>query len=147
MINSLYPVIRKMLIFITKVSIVAILLVILVNYIENLTSYYNNHYYLGYDGYYYPYTPFSNFIGEYFVVSFTSTFFLFLLSVSLRFCWRHQLGIYYMGALLVQRHFNDVIYTSNTAFIVISYLNIAVISIIIFINVKQFIKNNRRVGD
>lgn len=139
------PLIRKTLVSVTKVSVVAILVTILINYVENLYSYYSNHFYLGDDGYYYPYTPISFKIGLYFVTEFTSTFFLFLLSVSLRFCWRHQLGIFYIFAQLIQRHFNDDIYTSNTAFIAISYLNIAVISLIIFINVKQFIKNNRRV--
>lgn len=143
--DKYYPLIRKTLVSVTKISVVIILIVILINYAENLYSYYSNHFYLGNDGYYYPYTPITFAIGRYFVAGFTSTFFLFLLSVSLRFCWRHQLGIYYMFALLIQRHFNDYIYTSNTAFLFISYLNIAVILLIIFINVKQLIKNNRGV--
>lgn len=143
--NSLYPYIRKLLVSITKVSVVLLLLAILLNYVENLYAYHSNVFYLGTDGYYYLYTPITFQVSEILLVNANTAFFLFLLSVSLRFCWRHQLGIFYMFALLIQRHFNDYIYTSNTAFIAISYLNIAVISLIIFINVKQFIKNNRRV--
>lgn len=143
--NNLYPYIRRMLVGITKFSVVLLLLAILVNYIENLYAYYSNVFYIGDDGYYYLYTPITFYISEVLLINANTAFFLFLLSVSLRFCWRHQLGIFYMFALLIQRHFNDAIYTSNTAFIAISYLNIAVISLIIFINVKQFIKNNRRV--
>lgn len=143
--NMLYPYIRKLLVSITKVSVVLLLLAILLNYVENLYAYHSNVFYLGTDGYYYLYTPITFQVSEILLVNANTAFFLFLLSISLRFCWRHQLGIFYMFALLIQRHFNDYIYTSNTAFIAISYLNIAVISLIIFINVKQFIKNNRRV--
>lgn len=143
--NNLYPYIRKILINVTKISVVVLLLSILINYVENLTAYHGNVYYVGLDGYYYLYTPITFKLCKILYINTESVLFLFLLSVSLRFCWRHQLGIYYMGTLLVQRHFNDSIYTSNTAFLAISYLNIAVISLIIFINVKQFIKNNRRV--
>lgn len=143
--KNIYPHIRKLLVSITKISVVLLLLAILLNYVENLYAYYSNVFYLGIDGYYYLYTPITFKVSEILLINANTAFFLFLLSVSLRFCWRHQLGIYYMFALLIQRHFNDYIYTSNTAFLFISYLNIAVILLIIFINVKQFIKNNRRV--
>lgn len=142
---DIYPIVRKILISTTKVSVVVLLFIVLINYVENLYAYSENVYYKGDDGFLYLYTPITFYLGDFITIDITLPFFLLILSVSLRFCWRHQLGIFYMFALLIQRHFNDYIYTSNTAFIAISYLNIAVISLIIFINVKQFIKNNRRV--
>lgn len=92
------------------------------------------------DGYYYLYTPISFTIAEYIQISFITSLFLLILSISLRFCWRHQIGIVYLLILCVQRNFNDVLFTSNSAFLTICYTNIAVILVILFLGVQQFIR-------
>lgn len=97
--------------------------------------------YEGTDGYYYLYTPISFTIAEYIQISFITSLFLLILSISLRFCWRHQIGIVYLLILCVQRNFNDVLFTSNSAFLTICYTNIAVILVILFLGIQQFFRN------
>lgn len=125
--NSLYPILRKVLVQVTKIATTVLLLIVFV--------------YEGTDGYYYLYTPISFTIAEYIQISFITSLFLLILSISLRFCWRHQIGIVYLLILCVQRNFNDVLFTSNSAFLTICYTNIAVILVILFLGIQQFFRN------
>lgn len=97
--------------------------------------------YQDYDGYYCLYTPLSFTIAEYIQISFITSLFLLILSISLRFCWKHQIGIFYLLVLCIQRNFNDVLFTSNSAFLTICYTNIAVILVILFLGIQQFFRN------
>lgn len=126
--NSLYPILRKVLVQVTKIATTVLLLIVLSVY-------------EGTDGYYYLYTPISFTIAEYIQISFITSLFLLILSISLRFCWRHQIGIVYLLILCVQRNFNDVLFTSNSAFLTICYTNIAVILVILFLGIQQFFRN------
>lgn len=121
--NSLYPILRKVLVQVTKIATTVLLLIVFT------------------DGYYYLYTPISFTIAEYIQISFITSLFLLILSISLRFCWRHQIGIVYLLILCVQRNFNDVLFTSNSAFLTICYTNIAVILVILFLGIQQFFRN------
>lgn len=118
--NSLYPILRRILVQVTKIATTVFLLIVLIDYIEKLIAY--------------------NFIAEYIQISFITSLFLLILSISLRFCWRHQIGIVYLLILCVQRNFNDVLFTSNSAFLTICYTNIAVILVILFLGIQQFIR-------
>lgn len=113
--NSLYPILRKVLVQVTKIATTVLLLIVLIDYFEKLIAFKFESVYEGTDGYYYLYTP--------------------------RFCWRHQIGIVYLLILCVQRNFNDVLFTSNSAFLTICYTNIAVILVILFLGIQQFFRN------
>lgn len=132
--NSLYPILRKVLVQVTKIATTVLLL-------EKLIAFKFESVYEGTDGYYYLYTPISFTIAEYIQISFITSLFLLILSISLRFCWRHQIGIVYLLILCVQRNFNDVLFTSNSAFLTICYTNIAVILVILFLGIQQFFRN------
>lgn len=123
--NSLYPILRKVLVQVTKIATTVLLLIVLIDYFEKLIAFKFESVYEGTDGYYYLYT----------------SLFLLILSISLRFCWRHQIGIVYLLILCVQRNFNDVLFTSNSAFLTICYTNIAVILVILFLGIQQFFRN------
>lgn len=129
--NSLYPILRKVLVQVTKIATTVLLLIVLIDYFEKLIAFKFESVYEGTDGYYYLYTP----------ISFITSLFLLILSISLRFCWRHQIGIVYLLILCVQRNFNDVLFTSNSAFLTICYTNIAVILVILFLGIQQFFRN------
>lgn len=118
--NSLYPILRKVLVQVTKIATTVLLLIVLIDYFEKLIAFT---------------------IAEYIQISFITSLFLLILSISLRFCWRHQIGIVYLLILCVQRNFNDVLFTSNSAFLTICYTNIAVILVILFLGIQQFFRN------
>lgn len=127
--NSLYPILRKVLVQVTKIATTVLLLIVLIDYFEKLIAFKFESVYEGTDGYYYLYTPISFTIAEYIQISFITSLFLLILSISLRFCWRHQIN------------FNDVLFTSNSAFLTICYTNIAVILVILFLGIQQFFRN------
>lgn len=104
--NSLYPILRKVLVQVTKIATTVLLLIVLIDYFEKLIAFKFESVYEGTDGYYYLYTPISFTIAEYIQISFITSLFLLILSISLRFCWRHQIGIVYLLILCVQRNFN-----------------------------------------
>lgn len=131
--NSLYPILRKVLVQVTKIATTVLLLIVLIDYFEKLIAFKFESVYEGTDGYYYLY--------KYIQISFITSLFLLILSISLRFCWRHQIGIVYLLILCVQRNFNDVLFTSNSAFLTICYTNIAVILVILFLGIQQFFRN------
>lgn len=135
--NSLYPILRKVLVQVTKIATTVLLLIVLIDYFEKLIAFKFESVYEGTDGYYYLYIT----IAEYIQISFITSLFLLILSISLRFCWRHQIGIVYLLILCVQRNFNDVLFTSNSAFLTICYTNIAVILVILFLGIQQFFRN------
>lgn len=135
--NSLYPILRKVLVQVTKIATTVLLLIVLIDYFEKLIAFKFESVYEGTDGYYYLYTPISFTIAEYIQISFITSLFLLILSISLRFCWRHQIGIVYLLILCV----NDVLFTSNSAFLTICYTNIAVILVILFLGIQQFFRN------
>lgn len=135
--NSLYPILRKVLVQVTKIATTVLLLIVLIDYFEKLIAFKFESVYEGTDGYYYLYTPISFTIAEYIQISFITSLFF----ISLRFCWRHQIGIVYLLILCVQRNFNDVLFTSNSAFLTICYTNIAVILVILFLGIQQFFRN------
>lgn len=135
--NSLYPILRKVLVQVTKIATTVLLLIVLIDYFEKLIAFKFESVYEGTDGYYYLYTPISFTIAEYIQISFITSLFLLILSISLRFCWRHQIVL----ILCVQRNFNDVLFTSNSAFLTICYTNIAVILVILFLGIQQFFRN------
>lgn len=139
--NSLCPILRKVLVQVTKIATTVLLLIVLIDYFEKLIAFKFESVYEGTDGYYYLYTPISFTIAEYIQISFITSLFLLILSISLRFCWRHQIGIVYLLILCVQRNFNDVLFTSNSAFLTICYTNIAVILVILFLGIQQFFRN------
>lgn len=139
--NSLYPILRKVLVQVTKIATTVLLLIVLIDYFEKLIAFKFERVYEGTDGYYYLYTPISFTIAEYIQISFITSLFLLILSISLRFCWRYQIGIVYLLILCVQRNFNDVLFTSNSAFLTICYTNIAVILVILFLGIQQFFRN------
>lgn len=132
--NSLYPILRRILVQVTKIATTVFLLIVL------LIAYNFKVVYQDYDGYYCLYTPLSFTIAEYIQISFITSLFLLILSISLRFCWKHQIGIVYLLVLCIQRNFNDVLFTSNSAFLTICYTNIAVILVILFLGIQQFIR-------
>lgn len=125
--NSLYPILRKVLVQVTKIATTVLLLIVLIDYFEKLIAFKFESVYEGTDGYYYLYTPISFTIAEYIQISFITSLFLLILSISLRFCWR--------------QNFNDVLFTSNSAFLTICYTNIAVILVILFLGIQQFFRN------
>ena len=133
--NSLYPILRKVLVQVTKIATTVLLLIVLIDYFEKLIAFKFESVYEG------TYTPISFTIAEYIQISFITSLFLLILSISLRFCWRHQIGIVYLLILCVQRNFNDVLFTSNSAFLTICYTNIAVILVILFLGIQQFFRN------
>lgn len=139
--NSLYPILRRILVQVTKIATTVFLLIVLIDYIEKLIAYNFKVVYQDYDGYYCLYTPLSFTIAEYIQISFITSLFLLILSISLRFCWKHQIGIVYLLVLCIQRNFNDVLFTSNSAFLTICYTNIAVILVILFLGIQQFFRN------
>ena len=94
--NSLYPILRRILVQVTKIATTVFLLIVLIDYIEKLIAYNFKVVYQDYDGYYCLYTPLSFTIAEYIQISFITSLFLLILSISLRFCWKHQIGIVYL---------------------------------------------------
>lgn len=109
---SLSPLFRKLLIVLTKYVVYVLCLLLLIDYSEKLIAYYNNDFFEGMDGYAY----------------------------LLHFCWKYLLGVLYIFAVLIQREYLDTIFTSNSAFLTICYTNIAVILVILFLGVQQFIR-------
>lgn len=126
--NSLYPILRKVLVQVTKIATTVLLLIVLIDYFEKLIAFKFESVYEGTDA-------------EYIQISFITSLFLLILSISLRFCWRHQIGIVYLLILCVQRNFNDVLFTSNSAFLTICYTNMAAILVILFLGIQQFFRN------
>ena len=92
--NSLYPILRKVLVQVTKIATTVLLLIVLIDYFEKLIAFKFESVYEGTDGYYYLYTPISFTIAEYIQISFITSLFLLILSISLRFCWRHKLALF-----------------------------------------------------
>lgn len=119
---SLSPLFRKLLIVLTKYVVYVLCLLLLIDYSEKLIAYYNNDFFEGMDGYAYLFTP----------ISFSITL--------LHFCWKYLLGVLYIFAVLIQREYLNTIFTSNSAFLTICYTNIAVILVILFLGVQQFIR-------
>lgn len=57
--NSLYPILRKVLVQVTKIATTVLLLIVLIDYFEKLIAFKFESVYEGTDGYYYLYTPIS----------------------------------------------------------------------------------------
>lgn len=55
--NSLYPILRRILVQVTKIATTVFLLIVLIDYIEKLIAYNFKVVYQDYDGYYCLYTP------------------------------------------------------------------------------------------
>ena len=89
--NSLYPILRKVLVQVTKIATTVLLLIVLIDYFEKLIAFKFESVYEGTDGYYYLYTPISFTIAEYIQISFITSLFLLILSISLRFCLKRGL--------------------------------------------------------
>lgn len=68
--NSLYPILRKVLVQVTKIATTVLLLIVLIDYFEKLIAFKFESVYEGTDGYYYLYTPISFTIAEYIQISF-----------------------------------------------------------------------------
>ena len=81
--NSLYPILRKVLVQVTKIATTVLLLIVLIDYFEKLIAFKFESVYEGTDGYYYLYTPISFTIAEYIQISFITSLFLLILSISL----------------------------------------------------------------
>lgn len=77
--NSLYPILRKVLVQVTKIATTVLLLIVLIDYFEKLIAFKFESVYEGTDGYYYLYTPISFTIAEYIQISFITSLFLLIL--------------------------------------------------------------------
>lgn len=75
--NSLYPILRKVLVQVTKIATTVLLLIVLIDYFEKLIAFKFESVYEGTDGYYYLYTPISFTIAEYIQISFITSFLVF----------------------------------------------------------------------
>lgn len=129
----LAPKCRKALVVLTKYAVYFLCLILLCDYVDKLSAFYNGDVYLGQDGNYY----FTRIIK----ITITLNIFLLILGIALRFCWRYLLGVLYIFAVLIQREYLDTIFTSNSAFLTICYTNIAVILVILFLGIQQFFRN------
>lgn len=137
----LAPKCRKALVVLTKYAVYFLCLILLCDYVDKLSAFYNGDVYLGKDGNYYFYTPVAIFLTRIIKITITLNIFLLILGIALRFCWRYLLGVLYIFAVLIQREYLDTIFTSNSAFLTICYTNIAVILVILFLGIQQFFRN------
>lgn len=128
----LAPKCRKALVVLTKYAVYFLCLILLCDYVDKLSAFYNGDVYLGQDGNYYFYTPVAFFLTRIIKITITLNIFLLILGIALRFCWRYLLGVLYNL---------DTIFTSNSAFLTICYTNIAVILVILFLGIQQFFRN------
>lgn len=123
----LAPKCRKALVVLTKYAVYFLCLILLCDYVDKLSAFYNGDVYF--------------FLTRIIKITITLNIFLLILGIALRFCWRYLLGVLYIFAVLIQREYLDTIFTSNSAFLTICYTNIAVILVILFLGIQQFFRN------
>lgn len=111
----LAPKCRKALVVLTKYAVYFLCLILLCDYVDKLSAFYNGDVYLGQDGNYYFYTPVAFFLTRIIKITITLNIFLLILGIAL--------------------------FTSNSAFLTICYTNIAVILVILFLGIQQFFRN------
>lgn len=97
----LAPKCRKALVVLTKYAVYFLCLILLCDYVDKLSAFYNGDVYLGKDGNYYFYTPVAFFLTRIIKITITLNIFLLILGIALRFCWRYLLGVLYIFAVLI----------------------------------------------
>lgn len=105
----LAPKCRKALVILTKYAVYFLCLILLCDYVDKLSAFYNGDVYLGQDGNYYFYTPVAFFLTRIIKITITLNIFLLILGIALRFCWRYLLGVLYIFVVLIQREYCQVV--------------------------------------
>lgn len=75
--NSLYPILRKVLVQVTKIATTVLLLIVLIDYFEKLIAFKFESVYEGTDGYYYLYTPISSIFKSHSLLLYSYSFLVF----------------------------------------------------------------------